>query len=94
MKILIWHSKGGDVYWDASTPEKESAAYLAMFKEMNDQGDYECCPPENGQEPYYEKAKAGDAAAAKKFLTIRSGRDYEYEGLSIQPVQDPLGVKA
>jgi hypothetical protein len=91
MKILIWHSKGGDIYLDASTPEKESAAYLAMFKVMAEHADYGSCPPENGQEPYYEKAKAGDAEAAKKFLTIRSGRDYEYEGLSLKDVKDPLG---
>jgi hypothetical protein len=94
VKILIWHSKGGDIYWDASTPDKEKAAHLAMFREMDEQGDYECCEPEGPQVSLYGLAKTGDAAAAKKLLTIRSDKNYEYEGLSIQSVQDPLAVKA
>ncbi len=84
-KVLVWESKHDDAKFDASTPELEAEAFLKMFKLMDEQGDYECCPPEGEQVDLYDKAKAGDAKAAKKFLTLR--RDYEYEGWHLDEVR-------
>lgn len=38
MKILIHHDKHGDNIWSASTPEKEEAAFLAMFNLLDNKG--------------------------------------------------------
>ena len=35
MKILIWHDKHGDAYWDASTSEKEGAAFVRYVEELH-----------------------------------------------------------
>jgi hypothetical protein len=38
---------------------------------------------------WYDKAVAGDAAAAERLMYVRS--DYEYERVDIEPVADPNG---
>lgn len=84
-KVLVWESKHDSVNYDCSTPELQDQAFLKMFNEMLEQGDYECCPPEGEQVDLFEKAKAGDAKAAAKFLALR--KDYEYEGWHFSQVK-------
>lgn len=85
MEVLIWHAKDEDVIYDASTNDKAFKAYGAIFKTMDENGDYECCPPETKQErELYRKAKAGDLNAARIFLVGR--RDYEYENIEVKTV--------
>lgn len=92
MKMLVWHSKGGDMYYAAFTPAQEAAAYMAVFKTMEEDGDYKSCPPEEDAKRVFALAQAGDPKAARAFLNHR--KDYEYEGISIEDVIDPLAVKA
>jgi hypothetical protein len=87
MKILIWRAKHTNVYYNASTEEKELAAYLKVFKEMQEQGDYECCPPTGEARALYKLAKQGDGTAVRKF--VHSRRHYEYEGTDIEEVIEP-----
>ncbi|MEE9214848.1 MAG: hypothetical protein V3U54_08660 [Thermodesulfobacteriota bacterium] len=86
-KILVWKTKHEDLYYDASTKQKELDAFLSIFQGMEGSGDYECCPPEGKlQKASYRRAKKGDKTAAKDFLLMRC--DYEYEQISIENVQD------
>lgn len=85
--LLVHHSKGGDIYFDAS--DDGDAAYLALFKMLDEQGDYECCPPIGRQLEAYNLAKAGDSRWARIFLETRSRAGYEYEGISRALVVKP-----
>lgn len=88
MRILEWRAKHDSVYYNASTEEQELAAYLKVFKEMDEQGDYECCPPDGReQKALYKEAKKGNAKAARTFLKMR--RDYEYEWTGTKEVYEP-----
>lgn len=88
-KILVWTSKHEDLYYDASTPEKELKSFLTVFQLMEEQGDYECCPPEGTlQKASYRRAKKGDKTAAKDFVMMRY--DYEYERVSIKEVEENI----
>jgi hypothetical protein len=79
LKILLYENRKCDpVAFDASTPELEKAAYLALFKLLDEDWEVYSCGDLNAiQQKLYDKAKAGDVEAAKKLLTAR--RDYEYE---------------
>lgn len=37
LKILVYSGDYGDSYWDISTPELEAAAYLELFKYLNEE---------------------------------------------------------
>lgn len=88
MDILIYHAKHGDIYYAANGQEQMLKAYGAIFKEMDKQGDYECCPPETKQEKeLYKKAKKGDLHATRIFLIGR--REYEYENITVDKVNIP-----
>ena len=89
MKVLIWKAKHDDVVFLAGTEEQELAAYLTIFQIMEENGDYECCPPENARhKTLYKKAKSGDATAARQLL--RERKDYEYESVYEHEATDPL----
>ena len=80
MNIIAWHQKHGNVYYEAGTPEQTLAAYMRIFNEMEEIGDYEACPPEEGlHQKLYEQAKKGDRLSAMKFVKARSTQGYEYE---------------
>ena len=86
-KILVWKNKHDDLYYDASTPEKELDSFLSVFQEMEGAGDYECCPPEGQlQKASYRRAKKGDKTAAKDFIMMRY--DYEYEQVMLADVTE------
>lgn len=88
MKVLIYgNRKSPDQIFDASTPEKEAAAYKKIFEELDG---YWCVYDEvtGTQKRWYEAAKAGDAVAMKKLMTAR--KTYEYEEFREAVVIDPL----
>jgi hypothetical protein len=87
MKVLIYgNRKEDDTIYDASTPEKEAAAYLRVFKELDEY--WQCYGDLTVKwKPVYEKAKAGDAEAAKRLMNDR--KNYEYEGFRLDEVVDP-----
>lgn len=78
-KILLYENRKCDpVAFDASTPELEAAAYLKLFKLLDEDWQvYECGDLKADHKKWYQKAKTGDAVAAEKLLRAR--RDYEYE---------------
>jgi hypothetical protein len=89
MRILQYgNRKMEPIAWDASTPELEAAAFLELFRYFN--GDYwqmyVASPPTPKQKRLYERAKGGDAGAARKLLEMR--KDYEYEDWKLVEVQD------
>jgi len=135
-KILRWDNKHESVFYDASTPEKEAAAFLRMFQDMDEQEFYQFDVEyeeknvtelralkesvEKGQVPdalvkeareklgylgYHEKllkneqtqkalhdrARQGDAKAARKLVDLR--HSYEYENWFFEYVTDPLVPK-
>lgn len=82
MKIIIYENRKSDpICLDASTPEKENAAFLELFNYLKDNWDCYCEIEDEStpkkQKEWYNKAVLGDAKAAKNLLTAR--RDYEYE---------------
>ncbi len=84
-KIIIWHSKHGDVYVDAATPEKEDRAWLFLFRLINDMGFY--CDLEDDEKDAYSGALKGNARAAKWLLDMRA--DYEYERITNDFLEQP-----
>lgn len=88
MKVLIYgNRKQDDTLYDISTPEKESAAYLAVFKELDGYWQvYDDAKTVTSND--YKDAKNGDGQAAKRLMTKRRG--YEYENFTIAEVVDPL----
>lgn len=85
-QLLVYHGKDSCLYYDISTPEMESASYLALFNYLDK--DLDCYTPDTLEDPQpmlLEKARQGDWQAAKRLLQIR--RNYEYEGISTERVQ-------
>lgn len=136
MRVLVYgNRKQDDVIYDVSTPEKEAAAFLLLFKMLDEdwevytdlddveelkkcepcskgihrlcEGECDCkdtpeCQKKTArrfrthsrqlqEKGLLQKARAGDAAAAKQLLTNR--RTYEYEAFSYKDVLDPLKEK-
>lgn len=94
MKILQYgNRKMEPIAWDASTPELEAAAFLALFQYFD--GDYwrmyTASPLSGRQKTLYDRAKGGDAGAAKKLLELR--KTYEYEDWSLLDFDDSDGWK-
>ena len=98
MKVLYYDNRKIDpILWDASTPEKEDAAFLALFHVLDE--DWECYHDLDEREGYLnltdwrrqrerrEKAKKGDSEAAKALLQAR--QDNEYESWYLFKVTDP-----
>lgn len=84
-KIIIWHSKHGNVYVDASTPIREKKAWLFLFDLLNKFGVY--CDLEDDEKDAYEGALKGNAKAAKWLLEMRD--EYEYERVKIEYLEQP-----
>lgn len=79
MKILVYtNRKVDDEFYDASTPEKENAAYLAVFKTLDEDWQaYEADELSSKHANWLKQARAGDAESAKRLLKDR--RSYQYE---------------
>lgn len=90
MKVLIYgNRKEDDTIYDISTPEKELAAYLALFNYLDENWQvYECGGLTPTHKKWYAAAKTGDAESAKRLLNSR--KHYEYEEFHFGEVIDPL----
>lgn len=76
-RILLYIGKDHKLAWDASTPEQEESAYLALFRYLDKEwGFYEDL--RNMESEIYKRAKKGYKAAAKKILMSRQGYEYEW----------------
>ena len=92
-KVLVYDNRKMDpVIWDASTPELEDKALLALFKFFDEWNFYEDLrdnpqPTLIGTNQYglYQKAKTGDIVACKRLLGQRKGNEYEF--WQILPIQ-------
>lgn len=87
MKILVYgNRKSPDVYYQIDTPERELAAYLTFFRELD--GYWQCYLDANkAHSILVEKARLGDGEAAKKLL--KSRKNYEYEYVHEEEVEIP-----
>jgi hypothetical protein len=87
-KVLVYgNRKSDDILIDASTPEKEAAAFLKLFNYLDNE--WQCYSDMDGkQKILYGKAKAGDASAAFRLLSQR--KSYEYEEWHIADLIDPF----
>lgn len=90
MKILIYgNRKQDDEYYDISTPGKELAAYLKVFKTLDEDWDvYSADDLSDGHQKLYDAAKGGDGESAKRLINLR--HTYEYEEVRQGVVIDPL----
>ena len=88
MRILIYgNRKQDDEIYDISTPEKEAAAFLRLFKTLDNE--WQVYTELNKKEKeLYRAAKNGDSNAARRLLTAR--KNYEYEEWHYGEVIDPL----
>ena len=88
MKVISYGNRKSDqILWDASTPELEAAAHLALFRYLKEYGVYEASPPNKKEKPFFEKALNGDAHAAGLLLSLR--KQYEYEEWDLLSVKTP-----
>lgn len=101
MKVLIYSNRKSDTtIWDASTPEKQAAAFMALFVLLKDEyevydelesaPDGEFTKTERKQRELYAQAITGNAAATE--LLLRARRTYEYEEWSLGEVLNPTTV--
>lgn len=98
MKVLIYDNRKIDpIVIDASTEEAELAAFMALFKYLNDEwqvySDLEDIGDEDArhsraQAALYKKAIDGCAKSTRALLLAR--RSYEYEYCSLHEVVNPL----
>ncbi len=89
MKVLIYgNRKQDDEIYDISSPEKEAAAFLRLFKNLDNGWRVYTLGINAKEKKLYDAAKGGDAGAAKKLLTMR--KDYEYEEWHYGEVINPL----
>ena len=90
-KVLIYYNRKTDLptILDASTPEKEDAAFLQLYHYLDEVWEvYECDELTAKEKKLRAKAKDGDVAAAKMLLTSRI--KFEYEEWRIGYLLDPL----
>lgn len=97
MRVLQYDNRKIDpILLDASSPEKEAAAYLALFAylrtewqvyaDLEEPVAWDAQPSK--QQKLYAKALAGDAVAVKQLLVARRQEEYEYWALI--DVDDPV----
>ena len=76
-RILLYKGKDCELAWDASTTELAEHALLSLFKLLDEVWGFYSDLREM-QSALYTKAKAGDAVAAKRILSMRRGYEYEW----------------
>lgn len=77
-RTLVWHGKHGDEYWNADTPERFKASFLAMFSTL-DANDMYC----NLGEPGYE---TGELIKLKKRTALLSSAPDLIEKKDLQTI--------
>jgi hypothetical protein len=92
-KVLVYSNRKIDpIIIDTSTPEKEAAAFLKLFKHLDEEWRvYDDLDPK--YQNLWDKATTGDADAAKKLLKMRRNEEYEswYESQMIDPLMEKVG---
>jgi len=91
MKILVYHGKHGDEYYDISTDTLRGNAYRALFDRLGGRGFYDDSDPDEAERELFDLAAAGDERAVIKFMQRRSGSGYEYEGIE-EVMPERLGL--
>ena len=89
-RILYCKGKHGPWFLYARTDEEVQAAYLKVFKFFDEVADYYRGDLDDDEVDLYEAARKGDVQAATTLIEIRSDRGYEYEGVSIENIEDPF----
>lgn len=86
-EVLIYgNRKMDDEVWDISTQELREKAFLELFAMLRDDWQvYSAAALNKVQQTLYNKASAGDAAAAEKLLKFR--QSYEYESWHTKEVR-------
>jgi len=94
-KVLIYENRKTDpICWDASTPELENQAFLALFHLLDEEWDVYLDLKEDkqpaligqNQVALYHKAKQGDVLSCRRLLSQRLR--YEYEFWQLIPVRE------
>ncbi len=75
IKILIYKGKYGRQYYDISTEPQEDAVFLELFNMFNDLGYYGWTEPVTDERT--------NPKSAKRLLTARCRKEYEYETFEI-----------
>lgn len=88
-RILYWQGKHGPWFCYARTEEEKLAAYMKLFKFMNEYGFYKYCM-DDLQRDLHKAARYGDKEAAADLIDLRSSLGYEYEHVSLEEITDPL----
>jgi len=88
MRILNWEGKHGGWLLAARTDDELDRAYLKLFQHLDENGYYEY-GLDGDQPDWYDKAKDGDAEAARWLLELRSDLGYEYERVSLDYAETP-----
>jgi len=84
MKILIYHGKHGDEYFDISTDPLRRCAYRHLFNQLGGEGYYDEPDPDSRELKLFNAAVAGDDEGLIMFMRLR--KDYDYEGIEeIEP---------
>ncbi|MCB0444243.1 MAG: hypothetical protein KDC68_01030 [Gelidibacter sp.] len=81
-RILIHHSKHGDIYFRAFTKEEMIKAMWTIFTNNDTLGYYNY--PEKHKETADEIRTTKNSDLMMKFLLLRSNQDYEYEQISTE----------
>lgn len=85
-EILVRHGKNCDLYYLIDTPERKAAAFIRLFKQLDECG---CYDDYDGS--VLALARAGDLKAVRGILDSR--RKCEYEGWETRRAIDPLQEK-
>ena len=87
--ILYENRKSDPLVLDVSTPEKRTAAFLCLFRVLDEE--WQVYSELNKREQtLYDKARGGDGSAAERLLSLR--KDNEYEMWQFVTVVDPKAV--
>jgi len=79
VRILIYHGKHGDEYFNISTDSLRRGAYRHLFDQLGSVGYYDDPDPDSTELELFNKATIGDDRSVIKFMQVRNDLGYEYE---------------
>ena len=93
-KVLVYSNRKIDpIIIDASTPEKEAAAFLKLFKHLDEDWQvYSAVPGNVWEQKRINLARSDDAQAAKELFIRRKNEEYEqwYESQMFDPLTEKI----